>query len=552
MKRIFTTMLVSMMTFAGVMAQMNIWYNGAVVYQRDYTLIDSITFTIQQPSQYPDLEEGMYLIGEATTIADLNAENIDFARMGQGTNEITKQYRQGMYEKYIYLEANKDFQFVLHELGKSDVTYGSNLVLTDIETDWQPTQGYTGNLLQNVSMQVPQSGLYHVIADFNLDGQLNATRVLVVPCEWYIRGTMNSWGYTPMEIVEQSATKVVYKYAPAVPDIIQTSGTFRFAHSDSWKLLLDMNGWVRAEVSIGTNATQDGGAYTELIHGGKTIPYTRGVYDYVTLTWELTGGKVCDGFSFEAHKSATLPVQDPSEFVAGISGEGLFGANGYIPVWTDPVKDALAVFDADASVITNQTTKAGTYVYNISNLNFEEGSRFKFRYNGGWLGVYDNMEIIGISPSGYDYFEGITGAYNIKFTVEWTGDDADYMRATSFKAEFTAGVPAAHDYVSGRILVQNLSDLTNLHLYGWALDYDNSTSIFGIWPGTAAGADVVIDNVTYKEFTYTKAIRNAAYKFIANGGLSSGQSSDPEWTVTITGADVKLRLNADRILEVIE
>ena len=57
MKRLFTTMLIGMMTFVGVMAQLNIWYNGAVVYQRDYTLIDSITFTIQNPTSPTDITE---------------------------------------------------------------------------------------------------------------------------------------------------------------------------------------------------------------------------------------------------------------------------------------------------------------------------------------------------------------------------------------------------------------------------------------------------------------------------------------------------------------
>ena len=59
MKRLFTTMLIGMMTFVGVMAQLNIWYNGAVVYQRDYTLIDSITFTIQNPTSPTDITENL-------------------------------------------------------------------------------------------------------------------------------------------------------------------------------------------------------------------------------------------------------------------------------------------------------------------------------------------------------------------------------------------------------------------------------------------------------------------------------------------------------------
>lgn len=45
MKRLFTFLCVAFAATA-MMAQMQIWYNGSVVYQRDYALIDSITFSL--------------------------------------------------------------------------------------------------------------------------------------------------------------------------------------------------------------------------------------------------------------------------------------------------------------------------------------------------------------------------------------------------------------------------------------------------------------------------------------------------------------------------
>lgn len=45
MRRLFTTLLIAI-TATTMMAQMQIWYNGAIVYQRDYKMIDSVTFAM--------------------------------------------------------------------------------------------------------------------------------------------------------------------------------------------------------------------------------------------------------------------------------------------------------------------------------------------------------------------------------------------------------------------------------------------------------------------------------------------------------------------------
>jgi len=495
------------------------------------------------------IEDGFYCVGPATPVASIEASNLRDALMGAGTNEVTKKQRDGMYEKYIYLEANKDFSLVLHEEGAEDVVYGANLeegmAITDNPTE--EIKQFKGLLKENLKMQVKEAGLYHIILDLDKLGDLasqGGAQIILVPCNWGMRGWKGDWGFTEMKIVEQSATKIVYKYAPAVPDTLEATGSFKFAHSNCWKFQLDMGGQVKAENSIGTNATEDGGAYSELLNGGKNIPVKRGIYDYVTLTWELKGGKVCDCFTFETHKCGSLVVADPAEFVAGVSGSGLFGESGNIPAWADPVNEALAVYDADASVVKNQETKAGTYVYNISNLNFEAGSQVKFRYNGAWLGIND-VDVIGVTTSGSDNIEGVVGAYNIKITVEWAGDDADEMAASSIKAEFSAGTPAIkpiYDYVSGKIFLKNDGTLTNLHIYGYATDKDNNTDIFGAWPGFSIGSDA-------KELTqifYEKAIKDATYKFIINNGNGGdgNQTADTEWSVVITGENtISLLIN---------
>lgn len=333
MKRFFTTMLVSMMIFVGVMAQLNIWYNGTIVYQRDYTLIDSITFSIQNPTPpvYPNLEEGMFIFGAATAIADLNAENKGLARMGQGMNELTKEFRQGMYEKYIALEANKTFQLYLHELGNSDITYGANLVLGDFETDAMPVAGYTGDLIQNTSMQVPESGLYHVVVDLNLDGKLSAPKIFVVPCEWGVRGEMNGWNYTAMSASAFNKTQMTY----TITDTRVTHpGQFEFSHGKYWKFSIDTEAQVKAHSGLGSDAYNDGGAYTKIVAGGKTFPIVKGIHA-ITLTWNLNGGETGDSFTFVDTKTAEIVPTDYSTCEVELVGDAVADQQGAFPddVW---------------------------------------------------------------------------------------------------------------------------------------------------------------------------------------------------------------------------
>lgn len=389
------------------------------------------------------IEDGFYVVGEATTVASTSASNLNLALMGKGTNEVTKTDRAGMYEKYVYLQADKEFSLVLHQEGKTDVVYGANLEEKDAITDNDAEvklKEYWGQLKTNATAKVPVAGLYHIILDLNLSGDLDnmgGAQIVVLPCEWGLRGWQGDWGFRGMEIVEQTATKVVYKYTPENgEDVVEAAGSFKFAHSNCWKFNLDMSGAVKAENSIGTDASEDGGAYQNLKNGGKNIPYARGKYDYVTLTWELKGGDVAKSFSFETHMSGTLDVANPAEYVVGISGSKLRGQDGYeVASWGDPAGYALAVYDKDASAISDQATLAGTYVYNITDLTFEDGSEFKLRYNGEWIGASAaNVVLTGVNAQGEDNFSGIKGSYNIKFTVVWDG-----TKWTSIKAEFTPG-----------------------------------------------------------------------------------------------------------------
>ena len=58
--------------------------------------------------------DGFYVYGEATGSDKVLAENA----MAAGSNEVEKKVRSGMYEKYIWLEANKDFSLIENKAGE--------------------------------------------------------------------------------------------------------------------------------------------------------------------------------------------------------------------------------------------------------------------------------------------------------------------------------------------------------------------------------------------------------------------------------------------------
>lgn len=482
MKRLFTTMLISMLTCVGLMAQLNIWHNGSIVYQRDYTQIDSITFAIQgtDTTNVPTLPNGMYIVGAATGYADMQAGGID-CQMANGINEVTYEPRAGMYEKYIALEANQPFQLILHESGTTDITYGANLVLSDAYTDFGYTTAYKGGLIQNASMQVPQSGLYHVVVDLNNDGLLDAAggaQVMIAPVSWGIAGSMNGWNVT-------LGQKVADAYTWSWEGVEIFAGyEFKFRDEHGWKIFLDSGEQVAVGTNLGVNMVPNAGNFRV---------DERGIYT-ITLTWELAAGDIKNSYSYELVKTSEL-VFDPSTFVVGISGS--------INNWSDP-SDAFIANLIEANV-TDNATKAGMYVYKLEDVTFPADSEFKFRFNGNWLGVYE-VWLEGVNNTGSDNFGGIVGTYDIVIRVVWDGD-----YATSITAAFTESEQTVE-----RIGI-NLSAIVPAgweHCYVWA--WDAIGNIFQNWPGM----DLTINN-GMADYTFIQVVAPLNVLFSNGDGVQT-------------------------------
>lgn len=379
----------------------------------------AITFTACPGPIEPPIDEvvedGFYVIGEATAISSLTADGAVKGLMAAGTNEVDKTKRPGMYEKYIALEGGKDFELVLRE-GTSEVRYGAVLELSDtLEGDNVPQiPVYQGVMAENTKMRVAESGLYHIILDLNTNGDLSNKLIMVVPVEWGVRGAMNGWGYTAMTASAFNKTSMTFE----IDCTVEAAGQFKFAHSNGWKFQLDQAGLVKAENNLGSNAEADGGEYTSLLPGGKNLPIGRAEWK-LKLTWNLAGGALEKSFVYELIKIKDLEVVDPSTFVVGFSGSAF---DAPAPTWGDPTEGStLAVYNAEKSSITDATTKAGTYVYEISNLKFNAAGEFKVRVNGAWIGV-GGATIVGATFTGTDNFiVGQEAVYDVEFSVAWDG-----------------------------------------------------------------------------------------------------------------------------------
>ena len=317
----------------------------------------------ETPDQPTIVEDGFYVIGEATVATDFKAANSAIELMGQGFNEADKQFREGMYEKYIALEGGKEFELVLYKAGE-ETHYGAELKADTVETDAAPADALKGLLAKDKKMKVEKDGFYHIILDLNINEDLeDGAQIIVVPCEWGLRGAMNGWGYTALNASNFNKQTMTFTMKDV---LVKGDGEFKFAHGNCWKYVLDKQGKVKAENSLGINGSVDGAeecvAATKMFGGGKNFAIKAGYYD-ITLTWNLTKGAVGESFVAEAKKTKDYAL-DPTTLVIGLIGE------------------AVGSWDNDV-LLTYEGETAGVHSYAITNQEIT-AAPFKVRFDKDW------------------------------------------------------------------------------------------------------------------------------------------------------------------------
>ena len=293
----------------------------------------------KQPPVVTIVEDGFYVVGEASAIASLEAEGAEVAIMANGTNEnASNAAREGMYEKYIALEGGKPFQLVLKE-GATETVYGAELAEVKLEGNEQPNiTVQRGKMVENTTMQVKENGLYHIVLDLNLDGSLEDKLILVAPVEWGVRGGMNGWGFTAGTRSEFNKTTMTYTWTDQE---LSAGGKFKFAYGGGWKIELnaladatDANDarYIKANTNLGENALPGGADIA--VEGAGT--YT------ITLTYNLAQGAIANSYKYEVKMTAASAL--PSEmYMIGDAIGGWDWAGDYIVSMT-PVHSAEGAF----------------------------------------------------------------------------------------------------------------------------------------------------------------------------------------------------------------
>lgn len=273
------------------------------------------------------VEDGFYAVGEACPIKSVNDKDAVLAQMSQGINEVDmdqngkswdESKRDGMWEKYIYLEANKDFELILKE-GEETTIYGANLEKQELTTDGSPVLGYKGSLVIGQKMQVDSTGLYHIVLDLNKDGALDLTgkeQIIVAPVTWGVSGDMNGWGMTAGEVEVKSATEIVWTWENQE---ISAGGKFKFKDVKSaWKIVLDDAGAVKAHTNLGTDCQ----------NGGADIVVENSAIYKITLTYTLAKGVIANSYKYTIEKTADVTAKDYSACVLELVGDAVAEQEG--------------------------------------------------------------------------------------------------------------------------------------------------------------------------------------------------------------------------------
>lgn len=244
-------------------------------------------------------EDGFYVYGPATGFNELTADLL----MAAGLNEATAENRDGMFEKYIVLEAGKDFNLVLNEAGIT-TNYGANLEVFDVtELADNPTLATVkrGQLVTGdnaPSMKVDETGLYHILLDLNKAQDLLYPQIVVSSVQWGVRGAMNSWGFTAFDDVEINKTTMTWKMENVE---MPANGEFKFAYGNGWKIQLDDAGNVKANTNLGEDS----------VPNGSNIKVEKGGEYTIALTFTLKGGDISKGYSYALTltKESNLPTE---------------------------------------------------------------------------------------------------------------------------------------------------------------------------------------------------------------------------------------------------
>jgi len=268
------------------------------------------------PKPVSYVEDGFYVVGAATAVADLFADDAELALMAAGINEVGQAGRQGMYEKYVALEGGKNFQLML-KAGVNETPYGAALSSVNLEgANEQPDISVLkGTLTENgAAMQVTTSGLYHIVVDVPLN------TVVIAPVDWGLKGAAGDHTFPKPTF---NKTSMTYKLTNVT---FGMSGWMKFAYGGGWKL--ELNSEIKANTNLGNDGSE-GPITAKLAPGGPNIIVEKGVWE-IELTWTLAKGAIKESYTANLKKTGEVETPDNLYMIGAEFGDWDWNSDGIV------------------------------------------------------------------------------------------------------------------------------------------------------------------------------------------------------------------------------
>ena len=362
MKR-YITFMIALVSFTTLWAQdwkIIIYADDQPAMEYKTSTIDSIVFEENIPITI-DVEDGWYVYGLGTSAPVITSQG----KMTPAKEDLSGTSREGMMEMYIAIKEGGAFNIgkvknkVLSNYGP-DYTFYPEEVFARINSE--PKEAlYRGQLGENnIKFIIPESGLYHIVYDL----QLNTYSV--AKAEWGIIGEATPQSWTTS--MEMSSTFALESMTFTIDNLELQKGDFKFRYSNGWRVYLAYNDDVDKRVATYTYL---GGELMHLHSGGLNLHNANpGLYT-VALTWQF-------GHEFTATmtKTGEIPMTDWSEIKFDIAGSGISVEN------TDAETDLIShwgqrlMADNEGLPILNEDI----YTYTWETVELVDGEAFKLRH----------------------------------------------------------------------------------------------------------------------------------------------------------------------------
>ena len=305
--------------------------------------------------------------------------------------------------------------------------------------DWAVNFGAPGEVepvevAVNTELEVVANGKNFTIAEGTYDVYLDETNAKAwfitdgsypggaeapVAAEWGLIGSLaacNNWSNNVVLYVSGD-----YSVAKGVQ--FAAGDQFKFRKGEAWGVELTYEGQITIDAKLDLIDGTGGKQNSSIAEGGSFDVY---LANDLSAFYVMTPGKT-PADAGAAQKVYTDPSAE--SFVVGFSGSAIG--------WDDPSFDTNDRAAFVSKNVTDATTYAGTYEFQLENFAVAAGDEFKVRINGQWIGV-GGATVEGLKVSGSDNFVADeAGTYTATITFAWDGSNHSDVKVV-FASEASA------------------------------------------------------------------------------------------------------------------